>query len=77
MKSVEQKLFEAFKNDKPARITKRDVDSLVMDDAVGSRITDRAAFEAGADEPCGDLVPLVEGGTTWEEFKNWIKEAHG
>ncbi len=68
--SVEQRLFEAYTSNKGLRLTADDVDSLVHDDAIGTRITNQAAIEAGVDEPGIDLVRFVRCGVTWKQFLN-------
>jgi len=68
--SVEQRLFEAYTSGKGMRLTADDVDSLVHDDAIGTRITNQAAIEAGVDEPGIDMVRFVRRGVTWKQFLN-------
>ena len=67
-KSVECKLWEAFRNEKSVRLTAKDVDKLLIDDAIGTRISNAAATEAGGDEPLVDCVWQYLDCKTWEEF---------
>ena len=67
-KSVECKLWEAFRNGKSASLTAKDVAKLLFDDAIGTRVSNAAATEAGGDEPLADCVAQYIQCKTWEEF---------
>ena len=67
-KSVEWKLWEAFRYGKSVSLTAKDVARLLIDDAIGTRISNAAATEAGGDEPLVDCVAQYLTCGTWEEF---------
>lgn len=67
-KSVECKLWEAFRFRTGASLTAREVAQLMLDDAVGCRISNAAALEAGGEEPGADCVAQYIRCRTWEEF---------
>lgn len=67
-KSLEQRLFEAFVNCRGMRLSVVDVDRLVRDDAVGTRISNKAASEAGASEGGADSVFHASRGESWRTF---------
>lgn len=73
-KSVERKLYEAFKSSKGVRLTAEDVDSLIHDDAIGTRITNCCASEHGLPEPLGDYV-RNSFAVTWRGFAKHLEEA--
>jgi len=57
VKSVEQKLYEAFRSARGLRLSADEVDALVRpDDAIGTRITNQACDEAGVPELGQDAV---------------------
>lgn len=66
--SLEQLLFEAYQQRKGLLLSAEHVDALLFDDAIGTRITNKAAAEADLDEPGGDCV-RSRTGETWEQFK--------
>jgi len=77
-KSVEQKLFEAFQNGRGVRLSAEEVWALVCpDDAIGTRLSNAAADEAGIDMddwPGADAVPRGESmPMTWAQFKRYFK----
>lgn len=78
-KSLEQVLFEAYVNHRGLRLTADDVDSLVADDAVAARISNRACQEAGTDEVGEDCIPnaICAGAKTWRRFVAYFAEAKG
>jgi len=72
-KTVEQRLYEAFRAGRGVRLTADEVDSLVrLDDAILSRMANAAAIEAGVDEPGADIGDCS---LTWKEqiekMKSW------
>lgn len=69
MKSLEQRLFEAFNTGRGMRLSRADVFDLVKDDAIDTRISNKACTEAGVDE-CGMNDVFISGATTWREFVN-------
>lgn len=71
-KSIEQRLFEAFVNYRGMRLSAEDVSKLVHDDAIGTRISNQAAIEAGVDEGGADSVFLAAHGESWSSFCNRI-----
>lgn len=78
MKTLEQRLYEAYRDSRGMRLSAADVDSLVGDDAVGTRITNKAATEAGLPESGDDAVTMLCGAAfTWKEFLNQLKESEG
>lgn len=71
MKSLEQRLFEAWRNSKGLRLSPEDVDLLTDDDAIATRISNVAAEEAGVEDPGEDcLRPRQE---TWHQFKKRLQ----
>lgn len=70
-KSLEQRLYEEWRDGRGVRLSADDVHKLVgKDDAIGTRITNAAATEAGVDELGGDS--LGNGERTWEQLKTYI-----
>ena len=70
MKTVDQRMFEAFIGDRGMRLTADDIRRLLIcDDAIGARVTNAA---------CGGIngsafnspIPC----RTWHEFGKWLKE---
>jgi len=57
MKSVEQRLYEAYRDGVGVRLSAVEVDALVTDDAIATRITNAAAVEAGVEQPGADCIP--------------------
>lgn len=57
MKSVEQKLYEAYRSEKGVTLSAEDVLSLVEDEAIGTRISNTAAYELGIDQPGASCIP--------------------
>lgn len=79
-KSVEQRLFDAFQRGRGLRLTADEVWALVgPDDAVGTRISNAAADEAGVDIedwPGCDAVPRTSEAMTWVQFKRHFASRH-
>jgi len=76
MKSVEQKLYEAFVQHKGCRLTQNDVTRLVnLDDAIRTRITNHALAEAGVMD--GGMDGMIGQETTWNQFKKRLKREAG
>lgn len=67
-KSVEQKLYEAFCGNRGTMLTAADVEHLVVDDAVGTRISNAACLAAGVDKFGMDYIGGIRSILTWEEF---------
>ncbi len=66
-KSLEQRLFEAFINNRGIRLTAEDVFSLVTDDSINTRISNKACMDAGEPEGgFGDVV--LSNAKTWKQF---------
>lgn len=78
-KSLEQLLFEAYVNHRGLRLTADDVDSLVSDDAVATRISNRACQEAGADEVGEDCIAnaICAGAKTWDKMVYYFAKEAG
>ena len=77
MKSVEQKLFEAWSQGRSCRLTAEDVQELVtFDNAIRTRITNEAYREAGIDIHTGDTGDgtLDHVSESWAAFKRRIKQ---
>lgn len=74
-KTVEQKLYEAFMNNRGLRLTAEEVERLVWDDAVGTRISNMALMEiAGVGIGHDEIRP--KGPKTWAGFKKHIADKH-
>lgn len=68
-KSVEQKLFEAYRENRGVKLTAEDVESLIHDDAVAARISNQACIEAGIEEYGFDSIFSSQDKTkTWQQF---------
>lgn len=74
-KSVYQKLFDAFNNNKGVRLSPEDVEDLVCNEAIGCLISCHAIIEAGGE--IGPFIPITSIGSdintskkeTWNGFK--------
>lgn len=76
MKSVEQRLFEAFVSGRGINLTADEVDILIRaDDAIGTRITNVAGYEVGLPAIGADAVPRLTT-ITWHQFKQYLKGEH-
>jgi hypothetical protein len=78
-KTVEQKLYEAYRRCKPVSLTANDVLHLLyLDDALRARITNAACQEAGVDEAGVDEagVDRLNGDPmpTWEQFVESLRD---
>ena len=74
-KSLEQRLFEAYSSRSGVNLSADDVWKMVVkDDAIGTRISNAAAQEAGA-VPFGqtDIHGANFCGVTWDEFVEYHK----
>ena len=70
-KSLEQRLFEAYNAEKGLVLSAYDVQSLVLDDAIGTRITNEACAQAKLKMIGHDDIKHHPLGTeTWRQFKN-------
>jgi hypothetical protein len=72
-KSLEQRVFEAFKTEDALVLSFKEVISLMRDDAFATRVTAVAAEEAGVEHDGHDAVEGYRGGETWSEFKRRLK----
>jgi hypothetical protein len=79
-KSVEQRLYEAYQKGSGLRLSSNEVLELVtQDDAMAVKITDRAALEAGVEEPGEDMIPrrsrMYENYSriAWDNFKTCLR----
>lgn len=70
-RSVEEKLFTAYQKNRGVRLTAEDVEALLVDEAIGSRISNAAAIECDMPQPGADCVRQT--GDTWEQFKAGLK----
>lgn len=70
--SIEERLFTAYKLYGCVSLDWQDVASLVRDDAIGTRITNAAAIEAGVEQPGCDMIGGYRSGETWEQFKKRV-----
>ncbi|MEM9369270.1 MAG: hypothetical protein AAGD07_25085 [Planctomycetota bacterium] len=69
-KSVEQRMFEAYRSNRAMKLRPEDVRSLLSDDAMATRVTNAAAQEAGNDAPgCDCIDPAM----TWADFGASLK----
>ncbi len=71
-RSLEERLFEARQNIRGVRLSYVDVYDLLRDDAVATRITNKASAEAGLGELGADEVSRSKS-ATWEQFKAELK----
>lgn len=73
-RSVEEKLFSAWKRFEGLRLSAEEVGDLVtLDDAIRTRISNQASLEAGLDEDGSDRIGGGRAGETWAEFKRRLK----
>ncbi len=70
LKSVEQRLYEAFRDNQGLRLTPQEVQILVgPDDAIRTRLSNAAATERGATEPGGSVFTVPDVcGPSWESL---------
>jgi len=66
--SVEERLFTAYKLYGQVTLEWDEIASLLRDDAVATRITAKAAEEAGVEHPGADMVGGHRRGETWQQF---------
>lgn len=71
MSTIEQRLYEAWINNRGVRLTKEEVDQLIYDDAIATRISNTAARTAGMPEPGSDCVVHM---ASWKEFQKLFEE---
>ena len=71
---MEQKIFEAYHRSGKVTLTPDDLSDLIADDAICSRITNKACIELGMDELGCDMVPSFRSGMTWDEFKDLFRK---
>jgi len=73
-KSVEEKLFTAWKCFEGLRLSAEEVGKLVtLDDAIRTRISNQASLEAGIEEVGADCIGGGRAGETWAQFKNRLR----
>ena len=75
MKTLEQRLYEAYRKGRGLMLSADDVDSLVFDDAIGTRISNEAAEQAGAEPPGADSVWPKGIAPTWRDFVSAFRKA--
>ncbi len=66
--SVEERLFTAYKLYGQVTLDWDEIASLIRDDAVATRITAKAAEEAGVEHPGADMIGGHRKGETWQQF---------
>lgn len=74
-KRLEQRLFEAYQRNSGMTLSAEEVWLLMNDEAVGSRVTNAAALDAGIEEPgvdCVFQVPSTK--TTWKQFGQLLED---
>lgn len=76
MKSVEQKIYEAYRLGTGVRLTPADVEHLVrLDDAVQTRIVNKALAESGCDMTMAGYVGLLpDDMPTWATMRIRLRE---
>lgn len=73
MKSLERRMFEAFKAGRGVRLSADDLYDLVVDDAIGTRITNEACDQASV-KPAGvDCVGNCLSAESWGAFIKRMK----
>lgn len=74
-KTVEQKLFNAYTGKRGVRLSPEEVeDLLILDNALRTRISNKACMDAGIDEMGIDLIGKhPEGVKSWSRFVRWVK----
>ena len=74
MKSVEQKIYEAYRDCRGVTLTSKNIEDLILtDDAIRVRITNRAATEADAQEIGNDCIDeAIFREMSWEDFCEWL-----
>lgn len=75
--SVERRLFEAYTHGRGVRLSIYDVDVLIRDDAIASRITNAACVDAGIGEIGADEASKAVDGETWQEFQRRLRKGGG
>ena len=72
MKTVEQRLYEAFRGSQGISLTAEEVENLMLlDNAILTRISNAMAQEAGVDEPSADCVGNFS--LTWNQHVKKMK----
>lgn len=73
--SIEERLFTAFEKGEGLTLSWDDVNILLMDDAIETRITNQAAIEAGVEESGGSEIGRHSrlSPETWAQFKARLK----
>jgi hypothetical protein len=66
--SLDRRMYEALRHGKGITLTADELSELVLgDDAIGTRISNAAALDAGKEQPGCDCVPQQDL-PTWREF---------
>lgn len=72
--SIEQRLYEAFRENRGMFLTREDVEAICFDDAIGTRIANQACIEAGVEETGCSVQFGAEHLPTWramvEQYRN-------
>lgn len=76
-KSIEQRLYEAFRENRGMLLSREEVEDLCFDDAIGTRIANHACIEAGVPES-GQSVPFTDRSLpTWREMVQKYRDSEG
>ena len=71
-KTIEQRLYEAYRAGSGIRLSADDVDALFHDEAIGTVVTNTACEEAGVEIDGHDRVPVANL-PTWRQFVESMK----
>lgn len=74
MKSIEQRLYEAYRANRGIRLSATDVFVLVRNDAIGTAITNAACLESGVEEEGQDRLYLQDSLPTWRKFVERMRD---
>lgn len=67
-------MYEAYWNRTGLRLSVRDVAQFMSDEAIATRVTNKACIEAGIDELGSDEATKTQ--ATWSGFCRYIKDVH-
>lgn len=73
MKSLEQRLYEAFRENRGMLLNREDVESLCFDDAIGTRIANAACSEADVPEVGHSVQFALNELPTWPQVVQKMK----
>lgn len=73
MKTIEQRLYEAYRASRGIRLSALDVLALFADDAIGTRVTNQACHEARTYCLGQDEVPVADI-PTWRGFVERMRD---